>query len=157
MNCEYVSELQTTVVCLRSVNYSTNKNVFTHKEFIVFLQNYFLCLFCVLQQIDNCQFTPFNFLYVRRIWFQNDFILIGRIQQGCGQAIPFLLKWAVVDPGFSRRGRKPLRRRQKPIIWQDFAENCMNMKEIRLGGDDTSLAPPPSPDPPMMGLEKYSG
>ena len=123
------------LVCFRSVNYLTNKKVFTHKDFIVFLQNYFLCLFCALQQIGNCQFTPFNFLYVRRIWFQNDFILIGRIHtEGCGQAIPFLLKWAAVDPGFSRRGRKPLRRRQKPIIWQDFAENCMNMKEIKLGG-----------------------
>ena len=35
----------------------------------------------------------------------------------------------VADPGFPRR-RQPLILEQKPTIWQDFAENCIKMKEI---------------------------
>ena len=37
----------------------------------------------------------------------------------------------VADPGFLGRGPQPLSLGQKPIIWQDFKETCMKLKEIR--------------------------
>ena len=33
---------------------------------------------------------------------------------------------SAADPGFPRRGRQP-------IIWPNYAENCMKMKKIRWG------------------------
>ena len=40
----------------------------------------------------------------------------------------YCYQWRIQD--FSDRGRQPLNLGQKAIIWQDFTENCMRMKEI---------------------------
>ena len=41
-------------------------------------------------------------------------------------------RWCGTDPGFPQRGHQPKRGRQ-PIIWPNFAKNCMKMKKIGPG------------------------
>ena len=40
----------------------------------------------------------------------------------------YCYQWRIQD--FPDRGHQPLNLGQKAIIWQDFTENCMRMKEI---------------------------
>ena len=66
------------------------------------------------------------------------------------QHLPGLIVWGgctdwdttepVADPGFSRRGRQPQRRRSTSLLFgKMFPKNCMKMKEI---GGGQSLEPP---------------
>ena len=41
---------------------------------------------------------------------------------------------SVADPGYHRRGRKPLSFPQQSIIWQNFWQKLHQIKEIELGG-----------------------
>ena len=57
---------------------------------------------------------------------------------------------SVAGPGFVTWGWVPTP--EPIIIWQDFVENCMRMKEI---GQRGAGAPTPPPDPPLLLFVKY--
>ena len=72
--------------------------------------------------------------YIRENWAMSEFV-----------------QFTVADPGFPGGGYQLLSLDQKSIIWQNFAENCMKMKEIWTGGG-MACVPTTLTDSPMVRL-----